>query len=75
MLDLLKKKINKDNKPNNISSVFKDHIIKLNNEIKILKTIINNRGRNKVNNTKWQHNKLSFFVLHLSTTILYNGNI
>ena len=75
MLDLLKKKINKDNKTNNISSVFKNHIIKLNNEIKILKTIINNRGRNKVNNTKWQLNKLSFFVLHLSTTILYNGNI
>ena len=52
MLDLLKKKINKDNKTNNISSVFTDHIIKLNNEIKILKTIINNRGNNKVNNTK-----------------------
>ena len=52
MLDLLKKKINNNNKTNNISSVFKNHIIKLNNEIKILKTIINNRGRNKVNNTK-----------------------
>ena len=52
MLDILKKKINKDNKTNNISSVFKNHIIKLNNEIKILKTIINNRGNNKVNNTK-----------------------
>ena len=75
MLDLLKKKINKDNKTSNISSVFKNHIIKLNNEIKILKTIINNRGRSKVNNTKWQLIKLSFFVLHLSTTILYNGNI
>ena len=50
--DLLKKKINKDNKPHNISSVFKDHILKLNNEIKILKIIINSRGRSKVNNTK-----------------------